>query len=65
MDVILFQRINGGWEYRYTSDSETYQGFDIDPFKARFRLLRQLGWDKWRFPAFLTLQHKAPRVGAF
>jgi hypothetical protein len=31
MDVILFQRISGGWEYRYTRDCVTYSGFDRDP----------------------------------
>ena len=30
MDVILFQRIRGGWEYEYSSDGETYRGFDYD-----------------------------------
>ena len=48
MDVILFQRINGGWEYRYTSHFETYRGFDYDPHQARTRLLRMLGWERWR-----------------
>lgn len=49
MDVILYQRISGGWEYRYTRDGESYRGFDIDPAQARVQLLRQLGWDRWRF----------------
>lgn len=49
MDVILFQRISGGWEYQYTGDCETYRGFDSDPAQARARLLKRLGWDKWRF----------------
>jgi hypothetical protein len=49
MDVILFQRIRGGWEYEYSSDGETYRGFDYDPAKARARLLRMLGWDQRRF----------------
>lgn len=47
-DVILFQRISGGWEYRFTSHGETYRAFDHDPALARVRLLRQLGWDQWR-----------------
>lgn len=49
MDVILFQRIRGGWEYEYSSDGETFRAFDYDPAQARARLLRQLGWEKWRF----------------
>ena len=49
MDVILFQRIGGGWEYQYTSDCETYRGFDSDPAQARALLLRKLGWERWRF----------------
>ena len=48
-DVVLFQRISGGWEYRYTSDCDTYRGFHHDPGLARTRLLRQLGWDRQRF----------------
>jgi hypothetical protein len=48
MDVILFQRISGGWEYRYTSHCETYRGFDYDQPQARTRLLRMLGWERWR-----------------
>ena len=50
-DVILFQRIGGGWEYRYTRDCETYRAFDHDPVQARARLKRQLGWERWRFDA--------------
>lgn len=49
MDIILFQRIGGGWEYQYTSPCETYRSFDRDPVQARARLLRQLGWDRRRF----------------
>jgi hypothetical protein len=49
MDVILFQRIRGGWEYEYSSDGETYRGFDYDSAQARARLLRMLGWDQRRF----------------
>lgn len=49
MDVILFQRISGGWEYRYTSDGVTYSGFDRDPVLARAQLFRRLGWDRRRF----------------
>lgn len=48
-DVILFQRIHGGWEYRYCQDGETYRGFHHDPVLARTHLLRQLGWQRWRF----------------
>ena len=48
-DVILFQRISGGWEYRYSHDGETYRGFHHDPVFARTHLLRQLGWERWRF----------------
>lgn len=48
-DVILFQRVSGGWEYRFTKDCETYRGFDYDPILARTRLLNQLGWDRRRF----------------
>jgi hypothetical protein len=48
MDIIMFQRISGGWEYSYTSAGETYRGFDCDPVIARAKLLRQLGWDRWR-----------------
>jgi hypothetical protein len=48
-DVILFQRISGGWEYRYTSNGETYRGVHHDPVLARTRLFRQLGWDRQRF----------------
>jgi hypothetical protein len=48
-DVILFQRISGGWEYRYTSNCDTYLGFHRDPVLARTRLFRQLGWDRQRF----------------
>ena len=49
MDVILFQRISGGWIYEHTSDGETYRGFDFDPTQARARLSRKLGWDRRRF----------------
>jgi hypothetical protein len=48
-DVILFQRIGGGWEYRYISDCEAYRGFHHDPVLARTGLFRQLGWDRQRF----------------
>ena len=47
-DVILYQRISGGWEYRHTSLGKTYRAFDTDPVLAKARLLRQLGWDSWR-----------------
>jgi len=49
MDIILYQRISGGWEYRYTSNGETYLGFSYDPVRAKARLLLQLGWDRRRF----------------
>lgn len=49
MDIILFQRISGGWEYRYTSHGEIYLGFSHDPVRAKARLLLQLGWDRCRF----------------
>lgn len=48
-DVILFQRIDGGWEYQYINDGESYRGFHRDPVLARTRLFRQLGWDRQRF----------------
>lgn len=48
-DVILFQRISGGWEYRYSRGGETWRGFDGDPAQAKARLKRQLGWDRQRF----------------
>lgn len=48
-DVILFQRIGGGWEFLYTSDCDTYRGFLHDLVLARALLLRQLGWDRQRF----------------
>lgn len=49
VDVILFQRVRGGWEYEYSGDGETYRGFDYDPAQARARLLHMLGWEKRRF----------------
>ena len=49
MDVIVFQRISGGWIYEYTSNGETYRGSDYDPAQARARLFRTLGWDRRRF----------------
>lgn len=49
MDVILFQRISGGWVYEYTSHGEIYRGFDCDAAKARARLLSKLGWDRMWF----------------
>lgn len=48
-DIILFQRISGGWEYQYTSNGDTYRGFHRDPVLARTRLFRQLGWNLKRF----------------
>ena len=48
-DVILFQRISDGWEYRYTNNCETYRGFHHDPVLAKTGLFRQLGWDRQRF----------------
>ena len=43
------QCIRGGREYEHSSDGETFRAFDYDPAQARARLLRQLGWEKWRF----------------
>ena len=37
-DVIVFQRISGGWVYEYTRDGETYRGCDHDPAQASARL---------------------------
>ena len=48
-DVILFQRISGGWEYRYTSEGDTWSAFDTNPAQAKARLKRQLGWHQQRF----------------
>ncbi|MDP2780907.1 hypothetical protein [Devosia sp.] len=48
-DVILFQKINGGWEYRYTSQGETFLGFSYDNQRAKARLLLQLGWERKRY----------------
>ncbi len=48
-DVILFQRVGGGWEYHFTKDCETYRGFAYDPILAKARLFKQLGWDRLRF----------------
>ena len=44
MDIILFQRISGGWEFQYTSDGQIYRGIDPDPAITKVKLLRQLGW---------------------
>lgn len=49
MDIILYQRICGGWEYQYTHDGVTYVGIDRDPALAKAQLLRKLGWDRRRF----------------
>jgi hypothetical protein len=49
-DVILFQRVGGGWEFRYTSSAgETYTAFAYDWLLAKARLFKQLGWDQLRF----------------
>ena len=48
-DIILFQRVAGGWEYQFSRDGETYRGSDADPAQARAKLLRVLGWDSRRF----------------
>ena len=48
-DVILFQRISGGWEYRYSNEGDTWSAYDCDPAQAKARLKRQLGWDRQRF----------------
>lgn len=48
-DVILYQRIDGGWEYQFIGDGDTYRGFHCNPALARTLLLRQLGWDRLRF----------------
>ncbi|MBB1077479.1 hypothetical protein HUU62_24050 [Rhodoferax sp. 4810] len=45
----MFQRISGGWEYRYSRGGETWRGFDGDSALAKARLKRQLGWDRQRF----------------
>ncbi len=45
MDIILFQRIGGGWEFLFTaSESMIYQSFHLESTLAKTRLLRQLGW---------------------
>ena len=49
LDVIVFQRISGGWVYEYTRGGEAYRGVAYDPAQARARLLRTLGWDRRRF----------------
>ena len=49
MDIIVFQRIRGGWEFEFSRDGETFRGFDHDPAQARTRLFRLLGWDRRRF----------------
>ena len=49
MDIIVFQRIRGGWEFEFSRDGETYRGFDHDPAQARAGLFRLLGWDRRRF----------------
>jgi hypothetical protein len=48
-DVILYQRIGGGWEYRCLSGGETYVAFAFDASLAQLRLMRQLGWGERRF----------------
>ena len=30
MDIIVFQRIRGGWEFEYSRVGETFRGFDQD-----------------------------------
>ena len=49
MDIIVFQRIRGGWDFEFSRDGETYRGFDHDPSQAKARLFRLLGWDRRRF----------------
>lgn len=49
MDIILYQRISGGWEYRFSSNGETYCGFDDEPAVAKDKLRRQLGWHSRRW----------------
>lgn len=47
-DIIMLQRIWGGWEYRYTSNGDIHRAFDHDTAMVKAKLLRQLGWDRWR-----------------
>ncbi len=50
MDIILFQRIGGRWEYHYTAqDGEKYVGEGEDHADARARLRARLGWTGYRF----------------
>jgi len=49
MDVILWQKISGGIEYRYTAWGETYTGFGYDHPTARMALFKRLGWRENRF----------------
>lgn len=49
-DIILFQRISGGWEFSYTgNDCDTYTGFGYTAAEARSKLFRKLGWTDCRF----------------
>jgi len=49
-DIVLFQRISGGWEFRYTGDGcEPYIGFGYTAAEARSKLFRKLGWTDYRF----------------
>jgi hypothetical protein len=49
-DVILFQRISGGWEYRYATDyCEEYVAWAETGTAARAKLARILGWPANRF----------------
>lgn len=53
-DVILYQRISGGWEFQYTALGESYRAFDPDPVIAKAKLMRQLGWDRYRMDRALV-----------
>lgn len=48
-DIILWQKIGGGIEYRFTSWGETYIGAGFDHETARRALFNKLGWTSARF----------------
>ena len=50
LDIILFQKISGGFEFRYSTDyCEEYTSWAPTAAQARAKLQRILGWDAIRF----------------
>ena len=57
MNRLIYQKIGGGYEYRYISEcGEEYIAFGYSRAEARRKLRARLGWSEQRFGTLIAVK---------